>query len=154
MAKGNVILLVEDDPSDEALTLRSLRKNRILNEVVVAHDGVEALDFFSGTGRFAGRDTDDLPVMTLLDLKLPKVDGMEVLRRLRSMEKTRFLPVVILTASRNEKDISESDDLHVIQYLQKPIDLQGLAEVTRALGMHWVLMDEMTTERGPHVGTQ
>src|SRR5437868_12295350 len=115
-----VILLVEDNPDDEALTLRALRKNNIGNEVVVARDGVEALDYLLGTGAYAGRDAGDLPQVTLLDLKLPKIDGLEVLRRVRADPRTRMLPVVILTSSKEEQDLVTGYSLGANSYIRKP----------------------------------
>ena len=119
-----VILLVEDNPDDELLTLRALKKNNVTNEVVVARDGVEALDYLFGTGEYAGRDTDVMPQLILLDLNLPKVDGLEVLRRLRADERTRLLPVVILTASREQQDMLNGYSLGANSYLRKPINFE------------------------------
>jgi two-component system response regulator len=116
------ILLVEDNPDDEALTLRAFKKNNIMNEVVVVRDGVEALDFLFGTGSHAGRDTRDMPQVVLLDLKLPKLDGMEVLRRIRADERTSVLPVVILTSSKEERDVIEGYRQGCNSYVRKPVD--------------------------------
>jgi len=119
----DLILLVEDNPDDEALTLRALKKNNILNPVVVAHDGVEALDFLFATGIYEGRDVKERPTVILLDLKLPKVDGLEVLKRLRSDERTSLIPVVVLTTSNEEQDIIRSYSLGVNSYVRKPYHL-------------------------------
>ena len=136
------ILLVEDNPDDEALTLRALRKNNISNEVVVARDGVEALDFLFSTGAFAGRDSHEMPALVLLDLKLPKVDGLEVLRRARGNELTRRLPVVVLTSSREEGDISNSYQLGASSYIVKPVDFLKFMEIIRTVGQYWLTMNE------------
>ena len=137
-----VILLVEDNPDDEALTLRALRKNNISNEVVVAHDGVEALDYLFGTGAHQGRDTRILPQVALLDLKLPKVDGLEVLRRLRADPRTKLLPVVILTSSNEERDRAKGYDLGANSYVRKPVDFGQFTEAVRQLGLYWLLLNE------------
>ena len=136
------ILLVEDNPDDEALTLRALRKNNITNEVVVSHDGVEALDFLFSSGTHAGRDPHEMPALVLLDLKLPKVDGLEVLRRVRSHELTRRLPVVVLTSSREEGDISNSYQLGASSYIVKPVDFLKFMEIIRTVGQYWLTMNE------------
>src|SRR5258708_39663676 len=120
------ILLVEDNANDEYLTLRALKKHNVANEVVVARDGVDALDYLFGTGAHAGRDVRDLPQVVLLDLKLPKVDGLEVLRRVRADERTRYLPVVVLTSSDEQRDLVESYRLGGISYIRKPADLAQL----------------------------
>ena len=144
-----IILLVEDNPDDEALTLRALKKNNILNEVVVAHDGVEALDFLFATGSYTGRDISIMPQLILLDLKLPKVDGLEVLRRLRADNRTKLLPVVILTSSSEEADIVNSYQLGVNSYqlgansyVRKPVDFAQFMEAVRQLGLYWLLLNE------------
>jgi CheY-like chemotaxis protein len=136
------ILLVEDNADDEALTLRALKKNNITNEVVVARDGVESLDYLFGTGRFAGRDVADQPEVILLDLKLPKVDGLEVLRRLRADERTRLLPVVILTSSNEERDLVAGYSLGANSYVRKPVDFTQFIEAVRQLGLYWLLLNE------------
>lgn len=138
---SDVILLVEDNPDDEALTLRALKKNNILNEVVVAHDGVEALDYMFGTGIFAGRNIKDMPVVILLDLKLPKIDGLEVLRRIRSDERTRLQPIVVLTSSNEEQDIVRSYSLGVNSYVRKPVDFEQFLKAVGMLGMYWLLVN-------------
>ena len=136
------ILLIEDNPDDEALTLRALRKNKITNEVVVARDGVEALEYLFGTGKYAGRDTSVLPQVTLLDLKLPKVDGLEVLRRLRSDVRTWILPIVILTSSVEEQDRLIGYGLGANSYVRKPVDFDQFMEAVRQLGLYWLLLNE------------
>ena len=137
-----IILLVEDNPDDEALTLRALKKNNILNEVVVAHDGVEALDFLFATGTYAGRDISIMPQLILLDLKLPKVDGLEVLRRLRADNRTKILPVVMLTSSSEEADIINSYNLGANSYVRKPVDFAQFMEAVRQLGLYWLILNE------------
>ena len=140
--QNQIILLVEDNPDDEALTLRALKKNNITNEVIVARDGAEALDYFFGSGRFAGRDTSDLPQVTLLDLKLPKIDGLEVLRQLRADERTRIAPVVILTSSNEEQDRLKGYGLGANSYVRKPVDFDQFMEAVRQLGLYWLLLNE------------
>ncbi|SMF40381.1 two-component system, unclassified family, response regulator [Tistlia consotensis] len=137
------ILLIEDNPDDEALTLRAFRKNNISNPVVVARDGAEALDYLFATGEHAGRDVSDLPQVVLLDLKLPKVDGLEVLRRVRADERTRLLPVVILTSSGEERDLVEGYRLGANSYVRKPVDFDAFVEAARQLGLYWLLLNEM-----------
>jgi len=137
-----IILLVEDNPDDEALTLRALRKNNIGNEVVVARDGAEALDYFFGTGAYAGRDMTIMPSMTLLDLKLPKLDGMEVLKRLRADDRTKLIPVVILTSSKEEQDLINGYSLGANSYIRKPVDFGQFVEAVRQLGLYWLVLNE------------
>ena len=137
-----VILLVEDNPRDEALILRALRKSNVVNEVVVARDGVEALDYLFGTGAHAGRDLDVMPQVVLLDLKLPKVDGLEVLQRIRADERTRRLPVVVFTSSSEEEDVMRSYDLGANSYVRKPVDFEHFLEATRQLGLYWLVLNE------------
>jgi two-component system response regulator len=137
-----VILLVEDNPDDEALTLRALRKNNIRNEVVVAHNGAEALDYLFGAGTHANRDMSILPQIILLDLKLPKIDGLEVLRRLRADERTSLLPVVILTSSKEEQDLINGYKLGANSYIRKPVDFVQFTEAVRQLGLYWLLLNE------------
>jgi len=141
-AKDKIILLIEDNPDDEALTLRALKKNNIKNEVVVAHDGAEALDYLFGTGSYTGRDLTIMPQLTLLDLKLPKVDGLEVLRRLRADELTRLLPVVILTSSNEEQDRNNGYGLGANSYVRKPIDFGQFMDAVRQLGLYWLILNE------------
>lgn len=136
------ILLVEDNPDDEALTLRAFRRNNVKNSVVVAHDGAEALDYLFGTGRYAGRSDRELPQVVLLDLKLPKVDGLEVLRRIREEERTRLLPVVILTSSKEERDLVDGYRLGCNSYVRKPVNFDEFLEAARQLGLYWLLLNE------------
>jgi two-component system, response regulator len=136
-----IILLVEDNPDDEALTLRALKKNNIMNEVVVARDGAEALDYLFGTGAHAGRAVSDLPQIVLLDLKLPKVDGLEVLRRVRADERTRLQPVAILTTSNEDRDILSSYKLGANSYIRKPVDFEQFMEAVRQLGLYWLVLN-------------
>ena len=135
-----IILLIEDNADDELLTRRAFRKNNILNEVVVAHDGAEALDILLGDG--AGREPIQAPAVILLDLNLPKISGLEVLRRLRSEDRTRLLPIVILTSSREEQDLIESYRLGANSYVRKPVDFGEFLEATRQLGLYWLMLNE------------
>jgi two-component system, response regulator len=137
-----VILLVEDNPDDEALTLRALKKNNIKNEVVVARDGIEALDYLFGTGAHAGRDLNVQPQVVLLDLKLPKLDGFEVLRRLRAAEPTKLLPVVILTTSNEDQDRIKGYGLGANSYVRKPVEFDRFIEAVRQLGLYWLILNE------------
>jgi two-component system response regulator len=136
------ILLVEDNPDDEVLTLRALKKNQILNEVVVTRDGVEALDFLFGTGAHLGRDVTAVPTVILLDLKLPKLDGREVLQRIRADERTRLVPVVILTSSKEEFDLAQTYRLGANSYIRKPVDFQQFIEAIRQVGLYWLVLNE------------
>jgi len=136
------ILLVEDNPDDEELTLLAFQKNNIRNEVVVAHDGVEALDYLFGTGAYGGRNLRSMPAIILLDLKLPKVDGLEVLRRIRGDSRTKRLPVVILTSSKEEQDLISSYELGCNSYVRKPVNFTQFIEATRQLGIYWLLLNE------------
>jgi two-component system response regulator len=137
-----VILLVEDNPDDEKLTVRALQKNNIVNEVAIARDGAEALDYLFGTGAHAGRDTSLLPALILLDLKLPKIDGQEVLRRIRADDRTKRLPVVILTSSREEQDLVQGYDGGANSYIRKPVDFTQFTEVVRQMGLYWLVLNE------------
>jgi CheY-like chemotaxis protein len=140
--KDAVILLVEDNPDDEALTLRALHKNRVSNPVIIVHDGVEALEFLFGEGIYAGRNISDLPAVILLDLKLPRLDGLEVLRRLRMDGRTSVIPVVVLTTSNEDKDILNSYALGANSYVRKPVDFDQFTEAVGKLGMYWLLVNE------------
>ena len=140
--KDKTILLIEDNPSDIELTQRALEKGRILNRLVVVSDGQEALDYLFGTGAYAGRDTSDMPALTLLDLKLPKVSGLDVLRRIRSEAITRRMPVVILTSSREEQDMAASYDLGVNSYIRKPVDFESFVQSVSQLGLYWLVLNE------------
>ena len=142
------ILLVEDNPDDEALTLRALKKNNIRNEVVVARDGAEALDYLFGTGRYTGRDMSVMPTVTLLDIKLPKIDGLEVLRRMRADESTKLLPVVILTSSKEEQDLIDGYRLGASSYIRKPVDFNQFTEAVRELGLYWLVLNETPSRNG------
>jgi len=133
---------VEDNPDDAALTLRALKKGNVLNEVVVARDGVEALDYLFGTGSYADRDLSIMPVVVLLDLKLPKINGLEVLRRLRADERTRILPVVILTSSKEDQDLIDGYKLGANSYIQKPVDFIQFSQTVRQLELYWLLLNE------------
>jgi two-component system, response regulator len=136
------ILLVEDDRDDEELTLRALRRSNIRNEVIVAHDGAEALELLFGEGKYLDHEIDMLPAVVLLDLKLPKVNGIEVLRRIRNDPRTRRLPVVVLTSSRHERDRDDVYDLGANSYICKPVDFEKFSEAVGSLGMYWVLLNE------------
>lgn len=146
--KNKIILLVEDDPDDELLIIRALEQHNILNEIIVAHDGVEALEFLSGTGMYQGRDVSIVPQVILLDLKLPRMDGLEVLRRLRANEQTRLLPVVVLTSSDEEKDIIESYKLGANSYVRKPVDFVEFADAVQQLGLYWLVLNCLSPKRG------
>ena len=139
---GGAILLVEDNPDDEALTLRALKKNNIANEVVVVRDGAEALDYLFGTGAFAASPRAGNPQVVLLDLKLPKVDGFEVLSRIRANPATELLPVVILTSSKEERDLAESYGRGANSYVRKPVDFNEFVEAVRSLGLYWLVLNE------------
>jgi CheY-like chemotaxis protein len=142
MAADKSIFLVEDNPDDVELNLRALRKHNITNQIVVMKDGAEALDYLFGAGQFLGRDTSLAPTLILLDLKLPKVGGLEVLKRLRQDPRTRLVPVVVLTSSVEEKDIIESYSLGCNSYVRKPVDFAEFAEAVRQLGLYWLLINE------------
>ena len=137
-----VILLVEDNADDEKLTVRALQKNNIANDVVIARDGVEALDYLFGTGPHEGRPQDSVPALVLLDLKLPRIDGQEVLRRIRACERTRRLPVVILTSSKEEQDLMNGYNGGANSYIRKPVDFTQFTEVVRQLGLYWLVLNE------------
>lgn len=143
-----VILLVEDNRDDEELALLAFKKSNIANEVVIARDGEEALDYLFGTGTFAGRDVAVLPQVVLLDLKLPKIDGLEVLQRVRADPRTRRLPVVVLTSSKEEQDLIESYDLGANSYVRKPVDFAQFLESVRQLQLYWLVLNEAPPQRG------
>src|SRR5205807_6543130 len=140
--KDKVILLVQDNPRDEALTLRALKKSNIVNDVVGARDGVEALDYLFGTGAYDGREMTLMPQVVLLDLKLPKVDGLEVLRRMRADGRTKRLPVVVFTSSSEEEDMLSSYSLGANSYVRKPVEFEQFLEATKQLGLYWLMLNE------------
>jgi CheY-like chemotaxis protein len=142
-----IILLVEDNPDDEALTLRALKKNNIFNDIVVARDGVAALEYLFGEGAYAGRDPRVVPQVVLLDLKLPKVDGLEVLRRIRADVRTQVMPVVILTSSSEEQDLIAGYSLGANSYVSKPVNFVQFAEAIRQLGLYWLVLNEAPPRR-------
>lgn len=137
-----VILLVEDNPDDERLTLRALKKNNFLNDIVIARDGEEALDYLLGTGSYAGRDMKIMPSLILLDIKLPKIDGLEVLNQIRSNPLTKGLAVVILTSSKEEQDLQTSYNLNVNSYIRKPVDFSHFVQVIKQIGFYWLVLNE------------
>src|SRR5258708_27119204 len=139
--KDKILLLIEDNPDDAARKLRALENNNIKNDVVVVHDGAEALDYLFGAGSYAGRDLTIMPQLTLLDLKLPKVDGLEVLRRVRANELTRLLPVVILTSSNEEQDRINGYGLGANSYVRKPVDFRQFVDAVRQLGLYWLILN-------------
>ena len=138
----DIILLVEDNPDDVALTLRAFKKSNISNKVILAKDGVEALDYLHGTGMYAGRDEKDLPVVVMLDLNLPKINGLEVLRNIRQEELTKLVPVVILTSSAEQRDVVEGYRLGANSYIRKPVDFEQFVEAVKILGLYWTLWNE------------
>lgn len=140
--KSGPILLIEDNQDDEALTIRALRKNNIANEVIVAHDGVEALDYLFGTGAHAGRDLGTMPQVILLDLNLPRIGGLEVLRRMRADDRTKWLAVVVLTSSKEDEDIINSYSSGANSYVRKPVDFAQFTEAVKMLGLYWLLLNE------------
>jgi len=142
MSSDRPILLVEDNPDDAALTLRAFNKNRMGNPVVVARDGVEALEYLFGNGHHAGRDLSVIPAVVLLDLKLPRIDGLEVLRRIRANERTSLLPVVILTTSKEQQDIYEGYSLGANSYIRKPVDFEKFIQAVGQLGLYWLVLNE------------
>ncbi len=144
--KKKFILLVEDNPDDEALALRALKKSNLANEIAVARDGVEALDYIFCEGRYAERDFHDQPVVILLDLKLPKIDGLEVLKKIKGDERTRRIPVVIMTSSSEEQDIVNSYDFGANSYIRKPVDFNQFTEAVAQLGLYWLVLNEVPDE--------
>jgi two-component system response regulator len=138
----SMILLVEDDPNDEELTRRALKKNNIQNALTVVRDGAEALDWLFGRGQYAGRDLNVLPQVILLDLKLPKVSGLEVLRAIRDDPRTKRLPVVLLTSSKEEQDVAAGYELGANSYVRKPVDFGEFAEAVRQVGVYWLILNE------------
>jgi len=140
--KSKIILLVEDNPSDVGLTQRALAKSHVANELVVAEDGQEALDYLFGAGAHAGRDVTELPALVLLDLKLPRMDGLQVLRAIRANDLTSRLPVVILTTSKEEQDVAQSYDLGANSYIRKPVDFTRFVQAVENLGLYWLVLNE------------
>ncbi len=141
--RDETILLVEDNPDDVELTLRAFKKNNIANDMVVARDGVEALDYLFGTGAYADRDANDMPRIILLDLKLPKLDGLQVLERLRADERTKLTPVVILTSSKEEQDLVSGYKSGANSYVRKPVDFNRFVEAVHQIGLYWLLINEV-----------
>jgi CheY-like chemotaxis protein len=146
--KQTCIFLVEDNPDDVELTLRAFKNSNIRNEIVVARDGAEALDYLFVTGAYAGRDADIMPAVILLDLRLPKIDGLEVLRRLRADARTKLLPVVILTSSKEERDLINGYKLGANSYIRKPVDFVQFSEAVRQLGLYWLIINEPPPKPG------
>ncbi len=145
--ESKLILLIEDNIDDERLTLRALRKNNIMNEVVVACDGQEAVDYLFGTGSFSGRDLSVMPAVIILDLKLPRLGGLEVLKRIREDARTKRIPVVVLTASEDERQVEESYALGANSFIQKPGDPSDFSEMVLQVAMYWLLLNRTTPER-------
>lgn len=141
-----MILLIEDNPDDELLTLRALKQNRLANEIVVVRDGQEALDYLFGTGQYEGRDTSRLPQLILLDLKLPKIDGLDVLKHIRSNERTNIVPVVVLTTSDEESDKVQSYAHHANSFVRKPVDFKQFTDAIQQIGMYWLVLNEPPLE--------
>ncbi|MGA9697172.1 MAG: response regulator [Dehalococcoidales bacterium] len=137
-----IIFLVEDNPDDVVLTERALKKSHILNKLVVARDGAEALEYIFGTGNYSGRDMSKMPEVILLDLKLPKIDGLEVLKKIRADKRTKLLPVVILTSSKEENDLINGYSLGANSYIRKPVNFNQFAEAIRQLGLYWLVLNE------------
>jgi CheY-like chemotaxis protein len=137
-----MILLVEDNAADVTLTIRAIKRANIANEMVVARDGAEALDYLFGTGQYRGRDINQLPVVVLLDLKLPKIDGIEVLKQIRANPVTQLLPVVVLTSSKEESDVTTCYKYNCNSYVRKPVDFNQFAEAVKQLGLYWLVLNE------------
>lgn len=152
MTRSRTFLLVEDSPDDAELTIRAFEKSRLVNEVILARDGQEALDYLFGTGAHAGRDLSVMPELVLLDLKLPKLGGLEVLRRLRQDPRTRRQPVVVLTSSNEEQDIITSYDLGANSFVRKPVDFEQFLEAARQLGLYWLVLNSPPVVPGPGPG--
>lgn len=142
MSDQKTILLIEDNSDDELLTIRALKKNNIANTIIVARDGAEALDLFFGAGQFNGKESTDMPTLIILDIKLPKVDGLEVLKRLRSETRTKLIPVVMLTSSNEEQDILTSYGLGANSFIRKPVDFMKFVEVASNIGLYWLVINE------------
>jgi two-component system response regulator len=140
------ILLIEDNPDDVALTLRAFKKNKIMNTVIVAKDGAEALDYLFCTGEYADRDIEDTPQIILLDLKLPKINGLEVLKKIRDDDRTKLLPVIILTSSKEQQDLLDGYSLGANSYIRKPVDFEQFIEAVRQLGLYWLVLNIGPTE--------
>ena len=140
--KDKIILLVEDNPDDEELTMRALKKNNISNEIIVARDGAEALDYLFARGKYSKRDTSIMPQLILLDLKLPKIDGIEVLKEIRSDDRTKLLPVVILTLSKEQQDLVDGYSSGVNSYIRKPVNFKEFVEAVGQLGLYWLVLNE------------
>jgi two-component system response regulator len=143
MPADKIILLVEDNPDDEALTMRALKQSKLANEIVITRDGTEALEFMFGTGKFEGRDVSHTPAVVLLDLKLPKLSGLEVLERLRADPRTKLVPVVVLTSSSEDEDMLRSYQLGANSYVRKPVVFGKFADAVSQLGLYWVLLNQL-----------
>ena len=148
MSNNKKILLVEDNPDDVELTLRAFKKNNIMNEVVVKRDGAEALDFFFGKDGVAGKGNNGLPAVILLDLKLPKIDGLEVLKKLRADERTKLIPIVILTSSKEQLDVVNGYNLGCNSYIRKPVDFNQFADAVKQVGLYWLILNEAPPKIG------